>query len=158
MSMTWGLRVVKNWIFWLYASAFQIWETLICRSWFWKRQEIWKMRWPFCPKVVYLCTGADLGEGRGAGADASPSGIRHPADPKALWPTDPNRRQYWLILRGERTPKNAIFWSKFSKKCLKTPFLTVFFSKICLRRRIFFDKIGANTVLWESSKKSIWST
>ena len=27
-------------------------------------------------------------------------------------------------LRGERAPKkNAIFWSKFSKKCLKTPFV-----------------------------------
>ena len=31
-----------------------------------------------------------------------------------------------LILKGERAPKNAIFWSKFSKKCLKTPFWPAF--------------------------------
>ena len=41
---------------------------------------------------------------------------------------------------GERAKKNAIFWSTFSKKCLKTPFLT-FFSEICLRRRKYFCHI-----------------
>ena len=35
--------------------------------------------------------------------------------------------QYILILRGSAGRKNAIFWSKFSKKCLKTPFLDCFF-------------------------------
>ena len=51
---------------------------------------------------------------------------------------------------GERAPKNAIFLSKFFKKCPKTAFLTVF-SKICLRRRKFSQNRG-KTVLWESSK------
>ena len=55
--------------------------------------------------------------------------------------------QYILILRGStRQKKNAIFLSKFSK-CPKT----VFFSKICLRRRQF----GHNSVflvLQESSE------
>ena len=60
--------------------------------------------------------------------------------------------QYILIFEGEHAPKkNAIFWSEFSKKCLKTPFSDCFFSKFCLRRR----KFGQNrdsTVLRESSK------
>ena len=52
---------------------------------------------------------------------------------------------------GERAPKkNAIFLSKFFKKCPKTAFLTVF-SKIRLRRRKFCQNRG-KTVLWESSK------
>ena len=38
--------------------------------------------------------------------------------------------------RGGGRRKNAIFWSKFSKKCIKTPFWPVF-SKNCLRRREF---------------------
>ena len=49
-----------------------------------------------------------------------------------------------------RRKQNAIFWSKFPKKCLKTLFLACF-SKFCLQRR----KFGQNrdkTVLWESSK------
>ena len=52
---------------------------------------------------------------------------------------------------GERAPKkNAIFLSKFFKKCPKTAFLTVF-SEICLRRRKFSQN-GGKKVLWESSK------
>ena len=52
---------------------------------------------------------------------------------------------------GERAPKkNAIFLSKFFKKCPKTAFLTVFL-KICLRRRKFCQNRGKR-VLWETSK------
>ena len=39
-------------------------------------------------------------------------------------------RQYILILRGSARRINAIFWSKISKKCLKTIFLTCFFQNI----------------------------
>ena len=52
---------------------------------------------------------------------------------------------------GARAEKTQFFWSKFSKKCLKTPFLTLFFSKVCLRCRNFCQNRG-KTVLWESSK------
>ena len=47
--------------------------------------------------------------------------------------------------KGERARKNAIFWSTFFKKRLKTPFLACFFV-ICLRRRKFFKKHGPYTM------------
>ena len=56
-----------------------------------------------------------------------------------------------LIFRGSAHRKNANFWPKFSIKCLKMPFLAVFFKINCLRRRNF----GQNqvfVVLWESSE------
>ena len=63
--------------------------------------------------------------GKGGGAQTPlppPSGIRPPADPEGPPFLDINNwRQYIPILREERAPKNAIFWSKFSKKCLKMP-------------------------------------
>ena len=43
-------------------------------------------------------------------------------------------------LEGERAQKNAIFWSKFSKKCLN------------------FVNSGSFIVVWEEFKKSIWPT
>ena len=42
---------------------------------------------------------------------------------KACWSPMHNK------FEGERAPKNANFRSKFSKKCLKTPFLACFFFK-----------------------------
>ena len=103
----------------------------------------------------------------GGGGTPSPSGIRPPADPKGppfdtfsrihFWPTEPKiflkapLAPIYTNFEGERAPKkNAIFLSKFFKKCPKTAFLTVF-SQICLRRRKFSQNRG-KTVLWESSK------
>ena len=108
-----------------------------------------------------LLAGADLG-GAGGG-----SGIRPPADPKGppfdtfseihFWRTDPRiflkapLAPVYTNFEGERAPKkNAIFLSTFFKKCPKTAFLTVF-SKICKRRRKFYQNMG-KTVLRESSK------
>ena len=59
-------------------------------------------------------------------------------------------------LDGKRTPKNAIFWSKFSEKCLKTPFL-VCFLKILHAAQKIWQKQGHFSALGEL-KKSIWST
>ena len=114
-------------------------------------------------------TGVDLGGGAGRRKNPPPppSGIRPPADPKGppfdtfseilFWPTDPKvflrapLAPIYTNFEGERAPKkNAIFLSKFFKKCPKTAFLTVF-SKICLWRRKFCQSTG-KTVLWESSK------
>ena len=102
--------------------------------------------------------------GGGAGGAYAPfSGIRPPADPKAppfdtfseihFWLTDPKilYTNIYTNFEGERaSKKNAIFLSKFFKKCPKTAFLTVF-SKICLWRRKFSQNRG-KTMLWESSK------
>ena len=71
-------------------------------------------------------------------------------------------RQYILTLRGKRAPKNAIFRSKFSKKCLRTHFCPVFFSKLCLRRK----KFGYNKVFLllrenlenEFIQKKVWKS
>ena len=114
--------------------------------------------------------GRILGGGGGGGGVSGrppPSGIRPPADPKGppfdtfseihFWRTDPKiflkapLAPIYTNFEGERAPKkNAIFLSKFFKKCPKTAFLTVF-SKICLRRRKFCQN-RRKTVLWESSK------
>ena len=105
--------------------------------------------------------------GGGGGADASPSGIRPPADPKGppfdtfseihFWPTDPKyflkapMAPIYTNFKGERAPKKTRFFCQnFSKSAQKRLFLTVF-SKICLRRRKFCQNRG-KTVLWESSK------
>ena len=117
--------------------------------------------------VKKLVQGRIYGWGEGDdGADAFfpfSSGIRPPADPSYYYfeislsgdgPQNFLEGAFGaniLILRGERAPKNSIFWSKFSKKCLKTPFLASFFSKSGLRRRQFGQNRG-KTVLWESSK------
>ena len=70
---------------------------------------------------------------RGAGAPTS--GSRPPAaDAKDIhfWLTDLKIlrrlwRQSMLILRGERSPKKRdLYWSKYSKKCLKTPIFAIF--------------------------------
>ena len=102
----------------------------------------------------------------GACLDASPSGIRPPADPKGppfdtfseipFSPTEPKiflkapSAPIYTNFEGERAPKKRYFLSKFFKKCPKTAFLTVF-SKICLRRRKLCQNRG-KTVLWEISK------
>ena len=54
------------------------------------------------------------------------------------------------FLRVPIYAKNAIFWSKFSKKCLKTLFLASF-SKFCLRPRKF-DQNRVCLMLWNSSE------
>ena len=98
----------------------------------------------------WMKPGADLGGGGKSGRPPPPppppSGIPPPADPKGpplvlftkpifgrptlkfferrLW------RQYIITLRGSARQKNAIFLSKFSKKCPKTAFLTCFFKKL----------------------------
>ena len=111
-----------------------------------------------------MSSGADLGGG--GGADAPPSGIRPPADPKGppfdtfseihFWPTDPKiflkapLAPIYTNFEGERAPKKRDFFVKIFQNCPKTAFLTVF-SKICLRRRKF-SQSRAKTVLWESSK------
>ena len=105
---------------------------------------------------------------RGGGADApSPSGIRPPADPKGppfdifsgnhFWPIDPKifLKAPWAPIytnfEEERAPKkNAIFLSKFFKKCPKTAFLTVFFKNLPAAQK--FCQNRGKTVLWESSK------
>ena len=89
-------------------------------------------------------TGADLGR---AGRTPPPSGIRPPADPKDLpfdtfseihfWPTDPKiflkapLAPIYTNFERERAPKkNAIFLSKFFKKCPKTAFFDCFFKNL----------------------------
>ena len=52
--------------------------------------------------------------------------------------------------------KNAISWSKISKKCLKTLFLACFF-KILPAAQLTWPKWGQNSVLGEL-EKSTWST
>ena len=116
--------------------------------------------------MKYQGSGADLGGG--GGRFPPPSGIRPPADPKGtpfdtfseihFWPTDPRiflkaplAPIYTNFMRERAPKKTRFFLSKFFKKCPKTAFLTVFFSKNCLRRRKFSKNRG-KTVLWESSK------
>ena len=77
-----------------------------------------------------------------------------------FWLTDPKifpkapLAQYILILRGEGAPKkNSNFWSKFSRKCLKTLFWPVL-SIIWLRRKKFWPKQGLFSALkraWKSN-------
>ena len=61
-----------------------------------------------------------------------------------------------MILRGgARAEKRAFFWSKLSKKCLKTPFLPVFFLK---KFACGSENFSLNRVLilfWESSENQI---
>ena len=55
---------------------------------------------------------------------------------------------------GSQTCLLPLRLSKFSKNCLKTPFLVRFFSKFCLRSR----KFGQNSVclvLWESLENKL---
>ena len=89
--------------------------------------------------------GGFKGEGGGRTPPPPPSGIRPPADPKGppfdtfseihFWPTDPKLflRAPWAPIytnfEGERAKKNAIFLSKFFKKCPKTAFFDCFFQK-----------------------------
>ena len=91
------------------------------------------------------------------GRPPPPSGIRPPADPKGppfdtfseihFWPTDPKiflkapLAPIYTNFEGERAPKNAIFLSKFFKKCPKTAFLTVFQKFACGADNL--AKIGA---------------
>ena len=79
--------------------------------------------------------------------------LRYPylvTDPKSFLKAP--RRQYILILRGERAPKkrNFFFQSKFSKKCLKTPFWPVFQMFACGAEFFFQNRVFL--VLWESSE------
>ena len=67
------------------------------------------------------------------------------------------RRQFIIFLRGKRAPKNAIFCSKIFQKCLKTPVLFCFFSKICLRRKKILSKWGLCSSFGEL-RKSVWLT
>ena len=67
-----------------------------------------------------------------------------------FWPTDPKiflkapLAPIYTNFEGERAPKkNAIFLSKFFKKCPKTAFLTVFFFQKFACGATKFAKIGA---------------
>ena len=81
-------------------------------------------------------------------------GTRIPAGPKGMaplcdihfWLTDhkiflkaPLAPKY-TNFKGEARRKNAIFWSKFSKKCLKTHFWYVFFFKFFSAAQKFRSK------------------
>ena len=82
---------------------------------------------------LFICvhSGADLGGGGGS-AYAPPPPLGFDPLPTQRVPAlvvlkkslfgRPTLNQYLPILRGERAPKNAIFWSKFFKKCLKMHF------------------------------------
>ena len=117
-------------------------------------------------QVIFTLRHVIRGGFRG-GADAPPSGIRPPADPKGppfdpfseihFWRTDPKiflkapSAPIYTNLRGSaRQKKRNFFCQNFSKSAQKRLFLTVF-SKICLRRRKFCLN-RRKTVLWESSK------
>ena len=52
---------------------------------------------------------------------------------------------------GGRAPKNAFFWSKFSKKCSKMAFLTCFFKELPAAQKIW-PKHGLFTALGELGK------
>ena len=104
----------------------------------------------------------------GVRAPLLPSGIRPPADPKGpplyffRYPflvTDPKIFLKALINNnfegGARAEKNAIFWSKFSKKCLKMPFLAYFF-KILPTAHKFWPKQGLWSVLESSENQFGW--
>ena len=51
------------------------------------------------------------------------------------------RRQYTLILMGERAPKKRDCLVKFSKKCLKTPFLDCFFKCLPAAQKVWGTKL-----------------
>ena len=55
-------------------------------------------------------------------------------------------RQHEQFWGGNARWKKRNFWSKFSKKCLKTPFLACFFN-VCLRRINCFTKKDPYTIL-----------
>ena len=54
-------------------------------------------------------------------------------DPKNFLQT-PSVSKYTNFEGGGRDEKNTIFWSTFSKKCLKTPFGLFFFSKFSVQK------------------------
>ena len=51
---------------------------------------------------------------------------------------------------GERALKGLDFWSTFSKKCLKTPFLVTFFKNLPAAQ--IFGQIRVFILVWESSE------
>ena len=94
--------------------------------------------------------GGFRGGGGGGGRTPPPSGIRPPADPKGppfdtfseihFWRTDPKiflKAPIYTNFEGERAPKkNAIFLSKFFKKCPKTAFFDCFFKNLPAAQKI----------------------
>ena len=107
---------------------------------------------------IYLKTAADLGGaggGGGGGADASPQEFAPLPTQRVphlyyihFWPTDlknvpkaPLAPTYTNFEGGARQ-KNAIFWSTFSKRCIKTPFLACFFHKFACGTENF-AKLGS---------------
>ena len=88
--------------------------------------------------------------GRGRLEPPPPSGIRPPADPLYYFEISIFGDEKFLIYSyskgGARAKKTQVFWSKFSKKSPKTPFLAGF-SKFCLLRRRF-DQNTVFLVLW----------
>ena len=84
--------------------------------------------------------------------------LRYPnwvTDPKNVL-KEPLAPIYTNFKGGARAKKTQFFWTKFSKKWLKTPFLACF-SEFWLRRRKF-DQNEVFLVLWESSENKIGST
>ena len=105
--------------------------------------------------IEHLSPGADLGGWGGGGCCGRPS-LRDstPCRPKGspLWyfqqiqfrPTNPKNFLkaplapiYTKFKGGARAKKNAIFWSKFSKKYLKMPFLDWFFKILPAAHKIW---------------------
>ena len=50
------------------------------------------------------------------------------------------RQETGADLEGTARRKNAIFWSKFSKKCLKTPFLDCFYKFLTAAQKMLPKK------------------
>ena len=103
----------------------------------------------------------------GLGWDASFLGIRPPADPKGPLCTilrcpflamDPKKflKMPWAPIYtsfwGRARQKNAIFWSKHFKKCLKTPFWHVFKNFACGTKQCGTKQNWDKAVLGKSSK------
>ena len=90
--------------------------------------------------------------GGGGGADAPPSGIRPPADPKGppfdtfseihFWPTDPKiflkapLAPIYTNFEGERAPKKRDFFVKIFQKLPKNGFFDCFFKNLPAAQKI----------------------
>ena len=94
---------------------------------------------------VVVCNRGGFRGGAG-GADAPPSGIRPPADPKGppfdtfseihFWPTDPKiflkapSAPIYTNFEGERAPKKRDFFVKIFQKLPKNGFFDCFFKNL----------------------------
>ena len=111
--------------------------------------------------LAWSTAGADLAGGGGGANAFSPQGFDllptqgvHPLYyfEISILVTDP---KIFLTWRGSAPKKNAIFWAKFSKKCLKTLFLACLFKILPAAQKIW-PKQRVFSALREL-RKSIWS-